>query len=42
VLCAAPIIGDDPFAVLLADDFLGTEGQDFLGSMVQSHAADRP
>jgi len=22
VLCARPIVGDDPFAVLLADDFM--------------------
>lgn len=40
VLCAAPVIGDDPFAVLLADDFLGTEGQDFLGSMVQAYGTE--
>lgn len=34
VLCAAPVIGDDPFVVSLADDFLGYEGQDFLGEMI--------
>lgn len=38
VRCAAPVIGDEPFAVLLADDFLGTEGQDFLGSMVEAYS----
>ncbi|MCB1957401.1 MAG: UTP--glucose-1-phosphate uridylyltransferase GalU [Rhodocyclaceae bacterium] len=26
VLCAAPVVGDDPFAVLLADDLLDGEG----------------
>ena len=25
VLCARPVVGDDPFAVLLADDFMDTE-----------------
>ena len=37
VLCAAPALGDEPFAVLLADDFLGHEGQDFLSGMVHSY-----
>ena len=37
VLCAAPVIGEDPFAVLLADDFLGTGGQDFLSEMVAAY-----
>lgn len=40
VLCAAPVIGDDPFAVLLADDFLGTEGQDFLSEMVAAYGRE--
>ncbi|MFC5460912.1 UTP--glucose-1-phosphate uridylyltransferase GalU [Massilia niabensis] len=26
VLCARPVVGDEPFAVLLADDFMDTEG----------------
>lgn len=37
VLCAEPAMGHEPFAVLLADDFLGTEGQDYLTEMVRAY-----
>jgi UTP--glucose-1-phosphate uridylyltransferase len=37
VLCAEPAMGEEPFAVLLADDFLGTEGQDYLTEMVRAY-----
>lgn len=37
VLCAEPAMGKEPFAVLLADDFLGTEGQDYLTEMVRAY-----
>jgi UTP--glucose-1-phosphate uridylyltransferase len=39
VLCAEPAMGNEPFAVLLADDFLGTEGQDYLTEMVKAYEA---
>jgi UTP--glucose-1-phosphate uridylyltransferase len=38
VRCAESVIGDEPFAVLLADDFLGNEGRDFLGTMVEAYS----
>lgn len=38
VLCARPIVGDDPFAVLLADDFMEGE-RDGPGVMAQMTAA---
>lgn len=34
VLCAKPLIGDEPFAVLLADDMIYSEGQGCLADMV--------
>jgi UTP--glucose-1-phosphate uridylyltransferase len=37
VLCAAPALAYEPFAVLLADDFLGLEGQGFLADMVHAY-----
>ncbi|MDG4650394.1 UTP--glucose-1-phosphate uridylyltransferase [Roseibacterium sp. SDUM158017] len=37
VLCAEPAMGNEPFAVLLADDFLGIEGQDYLTDMVRAY-----
>jgi UTP--glucose-1-phosphate uridylyltransferase len=34
VLCAAPIVGDEPFAVILADDLIYTGKNSVLGQMV--------
>jgi UTP--glucose-1-phosphate uridylyltransferase len=34
VLCARPVVGDEPFAVLLADDLIWNQGQGALGQMV--------
>lgn len=34
VLCAKPLIGDEPFAVLLADDMIYSPGESCLASMV--------
>lgn len=34
VLCAKPLIGDEPFAVLLADDMIWSENNGCLGDMV--------
>lgn len=34
VLCAKPLIGDEPFAVLLADDLIDGQGQSCLKQMV--------
>ncbi|MGN6703843.1 MAG: UTP--glucose-1-phosphate uridylyltransferase GalU [Burkholderiaceae bacterium] len=41
VLCARPVVGDEPFAVLLADDFMDVEpGQKpVLAQMTELHAA---
>ena len=40
VLCAAPLVGDEPFAVLLADDLMtgAVEGQGVLRQMVDTFA----
>jgi UTP--glucose-1-phosphate uridylyltransferase len=40
VLCAAPLVGDEPFAVLLADDLMtgATEGHGVLRQMVDTFA----
>lgn len=35
VLCAKPLIGDEPFAVLLADDMIYSEGEGCLADMVK-------
>jgi UTP--glucose-1-phosphate uridylyltransferase len=35
VLCARPVVGDEPFAVLLADDLINTDGQGCLAQMVE-------
>lgn len=35
VLCAKPLIGDGPFAVLLADDMIYSEGEGCLADMVK-------
>lgn len=34
VLCAQPVIGDEPFGVILADDLIRTEGQPVLSQML--------
>ena len=34
VLCAAPLIGDEPFAVLLADDLIDENGSQCLNNMI--------
>ncbi|MYM39234.1 UTP--glucose-1-phosphate uridylyltransferase GalU [Duganella qianjiadongensis] len=43
VLCARPIIGDEPFAVLLADDFMDTDAgvQPVLAQMTSLYAYER-
>jgi UTP--glucose-1-phosphate uridylyltransferase len=38
VLCAQPVVGDEPFAVLLADDLVDTEGPGCLSQMVEFYA----
>src|SRR5690606_26505173 len=35
VLCAQPIVGDEPFAVILADDLIAGEGRSCLHQMVE-------
>ncbi len=35
VLCAEPIVGDEPFAVILADDLINGEGQGCLAQMTE-------
>ncbi len=42
VLCARPVVGDDPFAVLLADDFMDVEAgeQPVLAQMAEVFAAE--
>jgi UTP--glucose-1-phosphate uridylyltransferase len=39
VLCARPVVGEEPFAVLLADDFMDVDGggQPVLAQMVEVH-----
>jgi UTP--glucose-1-phosphate uridylyltransferase len=38
VLCAKPVVGDEPFAVLLADDLIDGHGQGVVGQMVDVYA----
>jgi len=33
VLCAKPVVGDEPFAVILADDLINSSGNSVLGQM---------
>ena len=42
VLCARPVIGDEPFAVLLADDFMDVDagGAPVLAQMTKIHARE--
>lgn len=37
VLCAGRVVGDDPFAVLLADDFLTYEGDGIVSDLVSAY-----
>ncbi|MDZ7748933.1 MAG: UTP--glucose-1-phosphate uridylyltransferase GalU [Halofilum sp. (in: g-proteobacteria)] len=37
VLCARPVVGDEPFGVILADDLIHTEGRMVLEQMVDIH-----
>ena len=37
VLCAESVVGDEPFAVLLADDMIRSEGRGALGQMIDIH-----
>jgi UTP--glucose-1-phosphate uridylyltransferase len=43
VLCARPVVGNEPFAVLLADDFMDTEagGKPVLAQMTDLYAAEQ-
>jgi len=34
VLCARPVVGNEPFGVILADDLIRTQGQQVLGQML--------
>ena len=36
ILCAERVVGDEPFAVLLADDFLTSEGVNTTKNLVQA------
>ena len=38
VLCAERVVGDDPFAVILADDFLTYEGSGITSDLVRGYA----
>ena len=37
VLCARPVVGDEPFAVLLADDLINAHGPGCLAQMVETY-----
>ena len=38
VLCAKPVVGDEPFAVILADDLIDNESKGSVKQMVESYA----
>lgn len=38
VLCARPVVGEEPFVVLLADDLIRTDGQGVVGQMTECYA----
>jgi UTP--glucose-1-phosphate uridylyltransferase len=40
VLCAEPVVGNEPFAVILADDLINGEGQGCLAQMVEVYDAN--
>ena len=37
ILCAEPVVGDEPFAILLADDLIRSQGRGALAQMVDVH-----
>jgi len=39
VLCAKPVVGDEPFAVILADDLIDNKSKGCVKQMVESYAA---
>ena len=39
VLCARPVVGDEPFGVILADDLIYTPGRPALGQLIDARAA---
>lgn len=41
VLCARPVVGDEPFAVILADDLIDGEGQTCMSQMAQVYEQHR-
>jgi UTP--glucose-1-phosphate uridylyltransferase len=41
VLCAKPVIGDDPFAVILADDLIDDDGSGCLAQMVDVYEKEQ-
>jgi UTP--glucose-1-phosphate uridylyltransferase len=41
VLCARPVVGNDPFAVILADDLIYNEGESCLKQMVRKFEYNR-
>ena len=41
VLCARPVVGDEPFAVILADDLIEGEGPGCIGQMVNAYEHHR-
>lgn len=41
VLCAKPVIGDDPFAVILADDLIDDDGSGCLAQMVDVYEKEK-
>ncbi len=41
VLCARPVVGDDPFAVILADDLIYNDGSGCIGQMVELYNQQR-
>ncbi len=41
VLCARPVVGNDPFAVILADDLIDGDGDEALSQMVREYSEHR-
>ena len=41
VLCAERAVGNDPFAVLLADDFIIYEGAGITAELIRAHESSR-
>jgi UTP--glucose-1-phosphate uridylyltransferase len=39
ILCAESVVGDEPFAILLADDLISSDGPGALAQMVELHRA---